>query len=367
MSFVIKINDRFLNRKIEYFNNFSLNLVFNSVASTYGIDFYFDPFNREHKELGVPGHYHEMTVEFNGEQLLKGVLLNKKFTHSTSQTMASWGGYALPGIIEDVTIPTSSYPLQMTGLTLNQIASRLLNPFKRNYGLEYVVDPAVASRMNKTFKNATASETQTPKDFLTQLASQKNIIITHDEFGRLLFTEAKTDVDPVLTIDGTKEMPVGTSYEFSFDGQGMHSRIYMQKQASADGGNVGAGNIRNPYVIGSVFRPIVKTQSSGDDNDTSLALRRALGNELKGMKLTIQTDRWIVDGKILKPNNIIEIIDPHLFIYRKERFFIESISYTGDQTKTVATLNCVLPEVYSEDKVVSIYRGINLEPIPHDE
>ena len=131
-----------------------------------------------------------------------------------------------------------------------------------------VVDPSVANKMNQTFKSTTASATQTIKDYLTQLASQKDIIMTHDSHGRLLFTKAKTDVEPIMQIDLTKPVPDGMTYSMEYNGQNMHSHITMQGQSSIDGGNAKEYTIRNPYVIGSVYRPKVMTQSSGDDNDT---------------------------------------------------------------------------------------------------
>ncbi|MCK4521529.1 MAG: hypothetical protein KAU20_03065, partial [Nanoarchaeota archaeon] len=178
--------------------------------------------------------------------------------------------------------------------------------------------------------------------------------------------KAKTDLPPVLEFDTRDGTIPGTTFSLSFEGQGMHSHITVMKDANDDGGNAGQQTIRNPYVIGSVYRPKVMSQGSGDDNDTNDAAKKALADELRGVKLTITTDRWVVDGKILKPNSMISIIAPELYIYRKEKFFIESINYTGDNTKTIATLNCVLPEVYNGEAPVSIFREINLHALDEE-
>jgi len=165
-----------------------------------------------------------------------------------------------------------------------------------------------------------------------------------------------------LAVDqiSTKGIPEGTSLELNYDGQSMHSHIYMQKQASIEGGNAGQTVTRNPYVIGSVFRPTVKSQSSGDDNDTGLAAKRELSNEIKGLTLDIETDRWMHNGKIFRPNTIITVYDPELYIYKKVRWFVESVTYEGNNTTTTANLKCVLPEVYSNKTPVSIFTNINL-------
>jgi len=357
---VLYINDRFIKRKVKFFNEFQFNLKYNSVGSTFSFAYYFDPDNREHKEIATVSHYHEVTLEFNDELLVTGVLTSQKFKASSVKEMASFGGYSLPGVLEDSNPSPRSYPLQSNGLSLEQIASKLIRPFKRNYGLTMTIDPAVASKMSGTFDTSSASETQSIKDYITELATQKDIVVSHNEKGQLLFTQAKTDLTPLLNFDFSKELIPGTDYEMDFDGQAMHSHITVKKQQSADGGNAGDYTIRNPYVIGSVYRPKVMSQSSGDDNDTKLAAQKALANELRNLKLTIKTDRWLVDGKILKPNNLISIIAPEIYIYRKVNFFIESIDYTGNNKETTATLHCVLPEVYNGKKPDSIFKNINL-------
>jgi prophage tail gpP-like protein len=362
MGFIVKINDRFLNRRVRHFNEFTLNLVHDAIGSTFNFKFWFDPNNVEHVELTTPGHFHECTVQFDDELLLTGYILNHKFRQSSEPHMAEFEGYSLPGVLEDCEIPTSLYPLQSDGLSLTEIAAKLIKPFK----LKMEIDDSVASKMNKSFKKSTASETSSVKDYLSSLASQKNIIISHNAAGNLLFTEAKTNAAPIISFDLRKPTPIGTTFDFEVNGQSMHKWITLQKQASKDGGNAGEQRVRNPLVAGNIFRETVKSQSSGDDNDTIDATKRALADELRAVKLTITTDQWKVNGKIVRPNSIIEIIAPKLFIFKKTRFYIESVTLNGDETKTTATWNCVMPEVYDNAIPKNIFGGINLHPIAAD-
>lgn len=358
---ILKVNDRFVNRKVDYFNEFTLHLAYNSVASSFGFRFYFDPYNERHKELACVSHYHGVQVEEQGELLLTGTIVDQDFGQASQKEMTTFSGYSRPGVLEDCEIPPN-LSLQADGLSLKQIAQRVLKPFK----IDMIIDDAVASKMSKSFDVSAASDSATVKSYLTDLAKQKDIIIGHDELGRLLFTEAKTTLSPILDFDLTKGSIPGIKFRFKFGGQGIHSHITMRKQAGIDGGNAGEQTLRNPYVVGSsAYRPTVKTQSSGDDNDTSLAVRRALANELREIRLTITMDRWIIDGKIIRPNNVITIFAPELYIYKKTTFFIESIDYTGNQKSTTAVLNCVLPEVYTNQVPVSIFAGINLYAKPH--
>lgn len=353
------INDRFKNRKVDFFNEVSFNLAYDSIASQFGFSFYFNPDNVEHKELSCVSHFHEVVIKHNDVQFLKGQITNQSFSASSKKELSNFSGYSLPGVLEDCQIPPSIYPLQSDGLSLSQIAAKLIKPFN----LEMVVDPSVASKMNKSFKTTTATETQTVKDYLTKLASQKDIIMSHDEFGRLLFTQAATTKQPILYIDLTKPTPDGVKYSMEYDGQNMHSHITLLGQSSIDGGNAKEYTIRNPYVIGSVYRPKVMSQSSGDDIDTSLAARRALGNELRNVKVTITIDKWLLNDDFIRPNNTISIYAPELYLYNKQDWFIESVNYSADNRSETCVLNCVLPYCYNDDEVVNIFRGINLHAL----
>jgi prophage tail gpP-like protein len=335
----LKINHRLGVSKVDYFNSFSLNLKYDSVASTFGFQFYFDPKNKEHAELACVSHFHEAIVEHNGETLVNGFLLSQEFNSGPKKEMAQFGGYSKTGVLADCTIPVDLYPLQTNGLSIKQICERLLKPFK----LKVKVDPSVADKANQSISDITAEQSQTIMDFLTEACTQRNIILSHDEQGNLLLTSVNTKSKPLFHVeDGL----IGTNIKLNFNGQGMHSHITVMKQASADGGNAGEYTIRNPYVP-IVFRPITIQASTGNDVTIQEATMNELAKELKNITLTVTTDRWEVDGKIIRPNNTITVYSPENYIYKKTEFFIADIAFTGDQKKTTAVLTCYLPEVYN--------------------
>jgi prophage tail gpP-like protein len=334
------------NKKFDFFNGFQLSLRYDSIASTFSFNSYFDPNNPEHKELFKPGSYNKCTLEHNGELLITGYVISNGFNSSPVKELVSIGGYSSAGILEDCEIPTSLYPLQSDGRTLKEITERLIKPF----GVKLISDSALSAAINKPYETSTAKESQSIKSYISELAAQKNIIVSHDVNGNILFTRAQTNKVPVFEL--TSGIP-GTKMALSFDGQQMHSSITVQKQADSDGGNAGESTVSNPYA--SIFRPRVISQSSGDDNDTAQAARNALSAELKNIKLTITTDRWEIGGKIIKPNNIISVTNPELYLYKKSKWFIESIDFSGDNTKTTAVINCVLPEVYNNQTPKNIF------------
>jgi prophage tail gpP-like protein len=360
---ILKIFDRFKVRKVDFFNEFQLSLTYDKFGGAFSFTFLFDPNNPDHKELACVSHYHECTVEENGEILLTGFAISQGFKWKGEKQLATISGYSKPGWFEDCTIPPEIYPLQSDGVSLLNIAKKVTAPWNKStkYGIDIIVDPSVTDRVNKSITKSTASETTTIAEYLRELAQQKKVIISHDELGNLVFTQANTDKDPILTFDFTTQTIPGTEYDFSFDGQSIHSHITVLRQASTEGGNAGQFTIHNPYCP-VVYRPKTVTQSSGDDIDTSEVAGRELAKELENIRLTINTDRWVVDGKILKPNNMIEVFAPELYIYKKSKFFIRQIDYVGNERERTATLQCVLPEVVDFKVRESIFKGINMHP-----
>jgi prophage tail gpP-like protein len=354
---ILKINDRIRTRQVEFFNQFSLNLRYDSIASGFSFKGYFNPSNIDLKEIYCVGHYHIVTLEHNGELLLTGNILSEAFDHANNKELVSFGGYSTPGVLEDCNIPPDSYPLQSDGLTLKEIATKLL----KRFNLQMIIHSSVESLMNEPYEKTTAEATSTIKDYLTSLANQKNIVISHDAMGRIIFTKANTNRAPLLdfNLPGESTIPF-TKMNLSFNGQGMHSHIHVIKEPDPEGGNAGESVIRNPYVISSVYRPKVIIQNSGTDIDTDKVARMALAAELKNLKLVITTDRWELNGKILKPNNIITVVNPEVYLYKKSKWFIEEIEFQGNNKEVIAKLTCCPPEVYNDNTPEYLFKGINL-------
>lgn len=335
------------NKRYDFFDRTTVNLRYDSVGSSFTMGVYFNPDNPLHVSLLCPCQFSDVVLLHNDVALLTGTLLNNGQTSGPVRELREISGYSKPGVLEDCEIPVSAYPLQANGLSLADIARKLCQPF----GITVDIDPAVSSRANKVYTTTTARESQTVKQYLSELASQRNIIISHTAAGHLYLTEAATRKTPLYNF--TDKTP-GVTFSLPVTGRDMHSSITVIRQASAEGGNAGQSTVTNPYV--SAYRPKVVRQSSGTDNDTEQAARNMLGAEIKAIKLTITLDRWEVDGQLLLPNNIITVQNEELFLNRPTRFFIESADLYEDSERQTATLTCVLPEVYNNDTPKNIFQ-----------
>lgn len=371
---VLKINDRLKIRTIKHFNNVKIGLKYDSIASTFEFSFYFNPDNHDLEELACVSHYHEAIIEYNGEVLLTGYIVSQSFTSTPTRQMSHFSGCSKTGFLAHCQIPPSSFPLQSNGLSLRQITQKIIQPFD----IKLVIDPNVYKKtgiiytakqnpdtpdpkrkkdpityvtqqlslddkVDNPIDESTADISQIISDYITELAVQRNIILSHDEKGNLLLTEAKTKMLPIFHLE--KGM-IGVVMSLSFKGEQLHSDITVVKQADSDGGNASQYTIQNPYVP-IVYRPKTVVMSSGDSTTAQEAAQNALAAELKSIQLIINIDRWVLDGKIIRPNNVISVLNSDLYIYEKSNWFIESVDYEGDQEKQIATLTCVLQECYN--------------------
>jgi prophage tail gpP-like protein len=330
----------------DFFNGVRVSLTYDSVASVFGFSAYFDPNDPLHRKLFRPLRYQKCVVSHNDETLITGRVLSTSFKSETQDTLVTISGYSTPGILEDCPIPTSVYPLQSDGLTLGEIAKKIVDPF----GVGIAVDQSVQGRYDATFETVEARADASVKSYLTEIAAQRGIILSHTSGGALLFTEAKADRRPTLDFaDGNGY----TSATLTINGQALHSAVTVLRDADINGGNAGDAEVNNPLV--GLKRPRVVIQTSGDDNSSELAAEMVRADELKAIQLTINVPTWVMNGKVLRPNMVVSMRDPDLFLFKKRNFFVSAVTLTGNEKEQTATLTCVIPETYTLKTPVDIF------------
>jgi len=362
------------NRIVDKFNNIAVSLRYDSVASSFAAMIYTDPANDADRQTFVPGNYNIAVLTHNGETLITGVMLNSGTSSEAVEQLTRVGGYSKTGVLDDCM--NMEAQAQFIGMSLSQICTALIKP----YGLTVTVDDVVKDVCNSPITtNPTLEPDAKIKDIITQLAIGLNVVLTHDAKGNLVLTRADTTKAPIYDFyDGGLPQ---TKMSVSFDGQEMHSVIKTVGQSSIGVDNASDNSVTNPYVQQHVdwmgtallstlgkggvsystgYRPRVYVQNSGNDNDTPLTARQILSQELMNITLKIELSQWELNGKLVKPNNIVTVTSPKNWLYQKSRWFIESVDLYKDEKKETAILNCVLPECYNNDKVINVFTGSNL-------
>ena len=328
----IKIEKKFFN----HFSNLSVKFNLDTFASVFSFDARFDPLNVEHQKIFKPLTYPKIEIFSNDmDLLLTGNIVNNDFTSTKTPQLVSFSGYTKSGILEDVTIPDSVYPLEKNNQSLSEISDQLLKPF----GIGQLIESNVANEMNLVYEKAVAQPTQSVASFLTQLASQRNIVIGHTKKGDVYYFKAFIGSKPVKSYDESNLL----SSKMAINGRAFHSDITVRRQPSDE--NVGVSTVdgvKNPNV--EQIRSVCKILSSGDDTSTIEAAQNVLASELRGIQLGLELPK--IDTSILC-GQIIEFINPELFIYKKQKFVINEIIYKEDSEADTMTVNCLTPEAFT--------------------
>ena len=326
----LKLNGEFY----EYFTNFSISLKFNSIASDFNINAYFNPFNEAQKKLFKPLSGVDIKLYDDDALLFVGTILNVKFSRKTTQQLVTISGYSKTGILENCNIPLDLYPLESNNLSLYEIAKKLCKKF----GIGVIVSSAVKTEANKIIEKTSAKASETIKEYLSRLCNERNIVLTHTATGSIVLTKANTSQKASWVYDESDDKVL--SINGSVQGQQMHSSVSVIRQASIKTDNAGESKSSNIFV--SQYKPLIKIQSSGTDNDTVNASVKAVLSELKNIKFTVE-----YDGFIHRPNTIIEIKEPFVYLYDKTRLFVESVTVKGDNRSMISSVEAVIPETYS--------------------
>lgn len=373
MSLELKINVRHTDngnkiRSVQRFNNFSFSQRFNSLADTFSFDFYFDPRNQETAETVCVSHMHECEIWYNKKKHLTGYILNQRFIDTGKPELATISGYSKAGALNDCDTPLSQN-LETNGLTLRQIISTSIKPF----GLKLTVltgdvdTTFVDKNLDDDLDKTAAEATQNVGSYLSELAKQKGLCLSHDANGDVLVKKANTKGAPLFNFDFTSQdmnddarrIPV-ISCELEFNGGGLHTEITVVQQADDEIGTNASGPVtrKNPLIpIGrsALYRPRNIIMSSGNQFTVDQCVDYEMGKEIRdNVRLKIKLGVAADKGALITPDNTLTIINPSIFQYKlainkKSTWYIESVDTEIQPNSETCTLNCVLPFGYDFD------------------
>lgn len=336
----VKIDGKFFNS----LSSISINHKLDSVASSFSLSARFDPDNGLHKSVFKPLAFKNVEIFTNdNELLLTGYIVVTDLTSSSVRSLQKLSGYSKPGILEDCSIPYSSYPLERLNVSLSDVVENILPDF----GLNYIVDESVTTDAGLQYLKTVAEPSETIKGFIAKLAAQRNIILGHTEKGDLLFFRPNTRSKPKMfyTVENTISMKLNAN------GQNLHSKITVIRQPSKDNTSlIPVDTVNNPLI--NLNRSLVKILSSGSASETKKAADNTLASELKSILVTITLDR-IDTG--LKCGDIVEVLNPEIYIYSKTKLMISTMEVKEDQNSESMALNLVLPETFTGETPKNIF------------
>lgn len=329
-------------KHVDYFSDGTITLNLDSVASTFSFTARFLEDNVEHQVLFKPLQYLTVKIYNSSDKLIfTGTILNHTFSSDKGFQLITISGYSLSGILEDVTIAPSNYPLEINGKTLAEIANQLC----AFYGIKVVVDPSAATATNTIITKTASGVTDSVKNYLSALTTQKNVLLSHNERGDVVLMKPDYLAKPKYFFNKENSLDMTMTY----NGQGLHSDIYLVRQPSVDNaGAVTAGSRKN-NLIDHKYRPTTTILNSGDDTSVTEAANMALKDELKAITGTVKLQGLFDE---IKPGDIINIHNHRTYNFAYNRFMVQSIAMHFSPTEDTTDINYLLPEAFCDSAFV---------------
>lgn len=327
------------NTDLVFVNEINVSRSLDSIASTFSFKARFNPENDTHKELFKPLQYKKVEI-YNSEDklILTGTILNHAFDSDKNVNLVNISGYSICGILEDVTIPVSAYPMESINRSLKDIATRLCSLFN----VKLVIDSSVTAKANQIFTTTTAaSNTESIKSYIAKLTSQRNIVLSHNEKGEVVMFRPNDNMQPKIYFNSKNILLISASSRFA--GQGLHSDINCVRQPSDDNeGAATADRIVNPLI--KAYRPTTKTLSSGEDVDVSDAANNELAAELQGITVSLKC-KGLLDT--LNPGDIVNVHLHEIYSFAYNRYMVSKIQLNQNEKEDTTDIDLVLPETFT--------------------
>lgn len=348
-------------RECKFFTAGTISLKLDSIASTFEFSCRFSANNPDHQEMLKPLQYRDVQIYNSKEKLIfTGTLLNNRFVSDKGRNLVVVSGYSKSGILEDVTIPISQYPLESNGKSFIEIAKRLAGIFKINV----VVSDQAKSISNTTVKSkqkdiqeksefesvkakskivfgrTSAEPTETVKNYLAKLAGQKNLILSHNEKGEVLIFQPSYNQKPKYFFTKGNSL----SMESEFNGQVLHSEVNVVRQPSDENEGASTADTAKNNLVAK-YRPTTKILSSGEDLDTKNSAKNEVASELKdGINVKVNLQGLFDE---IYPGEIINVHNHYIYCYAYNRFMVNEITMKFDESSDTTELGLVVPETFN--------------------
>ncbi len=284
-----------------------------------------------------PFSFKTVVITVGGTPLFTGTMVTVNPVLENAQKIISVSGYSLPGVLNDCTSPASSFPLEFDNQGLREIATAMAAPF--GISVDFQADQGAV------FERVASEPGKKVLAFLTELAKQRNLIISSSSRGKLTFLQSSEGGQPVARLQ-QGVAPVLSVTPF-FSPQEYYSHITGIEPVVV--GLAGSQfTVKNPRLLG-VTRPLTFNAPDTLDADVKSAVEAKAGRMFGNMaSYSVRVATWRdPSGKLWEPNTAIKLLAPDAMIYNEYEFIIRSIEFSRDRATETATLNLVIPGSFS--------------------
>lgn len=230
----------------------------------------------------------------------------------------------------DLVDSTMSPPYELADSTLEQLAGTIIKPL--GYGVK------IDCKTGGAFDLPQIESSEKIGAFFQRLATQHGILVTRDEYGNVVFTRGASGA-PVAAIEEPSPFPV--KWQASFDGRKLYNSYSVKGQA---GDASPIGSVAKDTAVPAI-RQITYTQGDVDAGNVSTSAKWRRSRAIcDACQLPFPVADWYdPKGNLWRPNTIVSVKSPTLFIDKPYNFLIRDVEYAFEDGGRSATLSLALP------------------------
>lgn len=324
----------------------------------------FEPDNQQFRRLFKPFAFNNVSLFVGGEQFFNGVIVNVNPSPDSDSALVSVSGYAKCGVLNDCNPPPSMYPkLEFNGQDLREITQTLAKPFGvpvafdvpperfetvKALGVaggefeQFVFDPN--SGVGPAFERTACKPTTRVLEFITELAQQRNLIVTSSSNGGLLIGRRPATGNPVARLD--EGSPPLVEIQPTFKPQEYYSHV-TGLESFVVGGEGSQYTVQNPRL--DKLRPHVFTVRDAENATVKTTVNAKIGRMFGNMVsyVVIVSDWRNQSGELWKEGDTVTVNAPYAMIYNDYKMLIRSVEFFIDEEEKTAQMTLVLPESFN--------------------
>ncbi|MBP7735957.1 MAG: hypothetical protein KA369_08295 [Spirochaetes bacterium] len=326
---------------ITLWEDLELTRSFNSIADKFTFSAPWDPTSTKARRLFKPFSYYEAAVYIGGKRVFTGTLMTHRPALGPNKKTITIEGYSKPGILADCPLSPKSWPFNPSGLTLQQIADKVCQPY--NITVKFEASPGSA------FNNADKVDLNPDQkcyEFLSKLAIQRGLIMSSSEYGELVFL--KTTSKPAIeSITGGVWPYLGSSV--TYNGQKRFSEINALG-TKMKGGYGEKHTVHDPELEGNgVYRPCTWKAQDTAPGQLKTAATSYWGRMISSsIDINVEVDGWRLprEKSLWKDNIKINYKCPADMVYDTTEMLTREATLRRNNNSMETRLKLTFPEAY---------------------
>lgn len=297
----------------------------------------FEPDAPGFKEAFRPFSFKPIEITVGGDPLFTGTMVTPLPVQTPNERTIQVSGYSLPGVLNDCTFPASAFPTEFNGQTLEEIATTAAGMF----GLSVVFE----ADAGPPFERVRCEPGKKVLAFLSELAKQRNLIISSNAAGALLFLQSAATGQAIGQLQQGQSPLISVTPTFNAQEYYTHITGVTATIVGIEGPQ---HTVKNPHPTDGV-RPFIFSADDINPAEIEAAVNAKTGR-MFGAIATYQVEvaTWRdMNGALWAPNTTLKLQAPGAMIYEPYEFLVKSVTFRKERASETASLSLVLPGAYS--------------------